>query len=134
MFIWKIDRADLLAVAAGVAFPNIDIARILTDLDPEISRPAGDALYVAKRDDFDVFIPGAFHQLGGKYAHGAIAGREYSVKLGHFPADGRRRIQQIDFETSVRQVQRCLNAADARTANQHRSGFFNFLIQCHEAA
>ena len=66
--------------------------------------------------------------FGRKNAHGAIAGWKSFVKLRHAAADSRRGIQQVDFESAARQIERCLNAGYTGAANQHRPNRFIFQI------
>ncbi len=123
-FAAQVHRAGRCAVAAGVALVQIHIAGILADLDLEIAGLARYSLDVRQSDDLDVLIPGALHQLGREDAHGAVAGGKGLIELGHPPADGGRRIEQIDLETALGEVERGLDAGNARPADQHGADGF----------
>ena len=115
------DGAGLGTVAAGVAFFGIDEARLAGDLDGEIAGGTVDLLHVGERDDFDIFVAGAFDELGGEDAHGAIAGGESLVELGHFAADGGGGIDEVDLEAGLGEVQGGLDAGDAGADDHDRA-------------
>ena len=117
----QIDGAGLGAIAAGVALRQVHEARVLADLDLKAARLAGDPLDIRQRDDLDVLVPRALHQLGRENAHGAVAGGKGLVELGHPAAYGGGGLQKIDLEAALGEVERGLDAGDAGPADQDRA-------------
>ena len=123
----KRHRTGVGAIAAGVALAHVDVARALAQRHLEIAGLAADALDVGQGDDLDVLVARALDQLGREDAHGAVAGGEGLVELGHAAADGRRRLDQIDLEAGLGQVQRRLDAGDAGAGHHDRADGFRRL-------
>ena len=84
----------------------------------EVPRFAFYAVDLCIGHDFYVGMPVAFNELWGFDAHGAVVCGKGLIELGHVAADGRRSIDQIDFEARRAQVEGCLYAADA-AADDH---------------
>ena len=79
----------------------------------EVSDEALDRLYLGIRINVDFFILRRIDHLRRQDARRAVERRERLVDLGHFAADGRLFLDDIDLKTRVRNVQRGLNTGDA---------------------
>ena len=116
-------RADLGAVAAGVALLEVHVARIPPDPHLEVARLARHALDIGQRDDLDVLVAPALDELGRQDARRAVAGGEGLVQLGHPAADGSRALDEVHLEAGFGQVERGLNAGDACPVDEHCAGW-----------
>ena len=68
-------------LAAGDAFVHIHEPRVLSQADLKISRFAGNAAHLGKRQQFDIDIPADLDQLGRDNSHGAVIGGECFIQL-----------------------------------------------------
>ena len=112
-------RAGTSAHPAAGAPLQVNVPRLLLYLDGEVTHLAGDPRHLGAGHDLDVQMPPALHQLGGQDAHRAVVGGEGLVQLGHHPADGGRRLHQVDLEAGFGQVERGLDAADPPPDDHH---------------
>ena len=79
----------------------------------EVSDEALDRLYLGIRINVDFFILRRIDHLRRQDARRTVERREGLVDLGHFAANGRLFLDDIDLKARVRNVQRGLNTGDA---------------------
>ena len=110
----RLDRANLGAIAASVAFFNINVARILADLDLE-APGWPETLWMSASVMISIFLFRAHSTNLGERMH--IAQSPVGKVLSSWairPPMAARRIQQVDLEAAPRQIERCLDAGDRR--------------------
>jgi hypothetical protein len=76
---------------------HLDTAGALFDCNLEITGAARDAFKVCISDQFDVQVPADLDQYGGNDSHRTVIGGEGFVQLGHYPANGRGFLEEIDI-------------------------------------
>ena len=69
-------------------------------------------------ENFDVGVPADLDQLRCENSHRAVVRREGLVELGHVAADRGRLLDEVDPKARRREIERCLDAADA-AADDH---------------
>ncbi len=114
-----LDRAILYTGGATGALVLQDIPGLFDQGDPKVSSLAFYTVNVSIGQDFYVGVPADLDQFGCKYSDGAVVGGKGLVKLGHVAANGRRRFDQVDPETSRGKIQRGLHTADPSTNHHH---------------
>ena len=124
--IGDLDRAVLDAGRATRAFVLDDVSGLPVQGDLEVSRFSFDADNLGVGQDIDIGMPAALDELRGFDAHRAVIGGKCLVELRHFPADGRRLVDQVDFEAGFGEVEGGLNAADPAADDQHIAERFAF--------
>jgi len=91
------DGAVFNADAAACAQIHVDAPGPLSYFHFEISRASFYGLKIRVSDELDIEMPADLDQFGGDNSHGAVVGGEGLIQLSHGPADGRRRLEQIDI-------------------------------------
>ena len=104
------DGTDLDAVVAGSALFEIDVPRATADGGPKVPWLTLETQQIGCGQDLDVPVPPGLDQLGRQDAHGAVIGGEGLVQLGHFAANRRGTLNQIDLDIRIGQVQSRLDA------------------------
>jgi len=66
-------------------------------------------------------VPPGLDQLGRDSAHGAVVGGEGLVELGHLAANGRLRLDQVDLEAPLGEIERGLHPGDAAADDHYRA-------------
>ena len=64
--------------------------------------------------------------LRGEYSDGAVIGREGLVQLGHFSANAGQLLHQIDPNTHIGKVQRCLHPCNSSSDDKYVLAHYDF--------
>ncbi len=113
------DGTHLGALAAARAYPFGHVARVAMHGDRVIADIPRHIRDLAVGEQFDVFLLGHLHHLGGADAGGAVEGGEGLVKLEHVAADGGRFFHQVHPVARPSDVQGRLHTGD--TGTQHHN-------------
>ena len=90
------------------------IARLAAHGGGKIADIAFQLVHLAVAEQGDVGVAAGVDHLGGQDAGRAVQGGKGLVELGHVPADGGLALDQVDVDAGLGDVQRGLNAGDAR--------------------
>jgi hypothetical protein len=112
-FVWKRYRALSHAVCTGRTFGRIDIARLSSDGDFEMTGLTLDVDHFGIGEEVDVGMVGRVHHLGGDDASRAIEGGKGLVELCHVAADGWVFLHQMDFESFIGNIEGSLHPCNA---------------------
>jgi len=116
------DRTDRGAVAAADALQRVDVARLVAQGGDEVAGLAVEPHDLAVDVQVDVQVAAGLDQLRADGAHGAVIGGEGLVELGHVPADGGPRLDEVHAEALVGQVEAGLHSGDAAADDEDRAG------------
>jgi hypothetical protein len=113
------DRAVLDTAAASGTQIHVDTARTLFYRHLEIPRRPLNGLKVRIGDQLYVEVPADLDQFWRDNSHGTVIGREGLVQLGHCPAYGGRRFQEIYVIAGIGQIKGRLHPCDTTSHNQY---------------
>ena len=111
------DRAVFDTGRTTRAFTLVNIFRLFSQCDLEISCFPGDTINFRIGEDLDIRLPVDLDQFGVEYSHGAVIGGKGLVQLGHMAANARCFFHQVNLITGGGQIKRGLNTADPATNN-----------------
>jgi hypothetical protein len=109
-FIGNASGTFLRARAACSAFARIHKSGFPVDLNPKISHLAGEFSYLTVRQQINLGMSTDIKQLRRKNSYRAIVSGKGLVQLGHFAADARVLLHQVDLNAHVTQIQGGLHA------------------------
>jgi hypothetical protein len=118
-FVRQSDRADSGAIAAGGAFAEIYIARLIADLYLEVPFFAADAFEIRIREEIYVQMPADLDQLGGDNSHGALICGEGLVELCHSTTNSRALFQQMHIIARIGKIKGSLHPGNSSTDHQN---------------
>ena len=122
------DRTFLGADAASGTFVLIDIACLFLDFYGEVADKAFDVCDFTVRIDLDFLVLCTINHFRGQDTCCTVECRERFVDLGHFAADGRLFLDDVDLKAGLCDVECGLDAGD--TAADDERTFDNRAFAC----
>ncbi len=115
--IGDIYRAGLSTFTTGIALLLVYISWMYLHRRLEVAWLAPQIGHFRECQDLNIQISRALDELWRDDARSTITGRERLVEPCHHSPDGGRTFDEIDFETGVGQIKRCLDAGNTAALN-----------------
>ncbi len=134
IFVLDHDGAVLNTSTATRAFFFLNVSGFLDQGHIELTRFSFHPVNFGIGKDLDIGMPADLDQFRRKYSDRAVVGWKGLVQLGHFAANGRRFVNQVNLEPGGGKIQGGLDTADSSADHHYISDtipklFFNSFLR-----